>query len=181
MPSLVFLRRATAPVAGLLLFAYFSIGVFAAVPPAKPGYQVNLPTAPGGVTYAPLSVPAWVDPTDLSTDPDGRLRVVSPDTPMPVAPPPTTYTAVTAFSVATGGAAQVAFSAGAIRTGCLIKNPSAASETLYFSLTGPAGTAEAGGTFGLAPGDSFRCPAPTGQALSVNAATGGHAFSATAY
>lgn len=94
---------------------------------------------------------------------------------------PVTYLAPAASSVATGGTAVTALTAGMIHTGFDIKNPGTATETLYFSLTGTAGTSEFGSTFGLAPGSAYHGSATTAQALSVNAATAGHVFAAMGY
>ena len=70
-------------------------------------------------------------------------------------------------------------------TGGLIVNPAvaadqglAAAENLYVDLVNPAAAAETGTTYALAPGQPFSVPAGFTGKVSVNAATGGHRFSA---
>lgn len=94
----------------------------------------------------------------------------------------TPATAQTAASdtIAAGGTAQTVFAAGSIVTQGIVINPSTATETLYVDFVhaaadtapGPNGT-----TFELLPGQKCNVPPLTG-AVSVNAATTGHAFTA---
>ena len=91
------------------------------------------------------------------------------------------YVAPAVASIAVGGTAVVALAAGTIKTGFDIKNPANATEALFFNLVGVAGVVESGSTFALAAGASYHGTAGTGQALSVNAATTGHAFAAMGY
>ena len=92
-----------------------------------------------------------------------------------------TYAAPASSAITTGGTAQNAATAGSITHGCDLQNPTAATEPLYYNLAGAATTAAAGTTFALTPGQPYHCPFPTTQALSVNAATTGHAFSLVVY
>ncbi len=92
-----------------------------------------------------------------------------------------TYAAGSTTTVATGGTAVTAATAGTIHTGFDLKNPATATEPLYFSLAGTAGTTETGATFALAAGASYHGTGGTAQALTVNAATTGHVFALQVY
>lgn len=91
-----------------------------------------------------------------------------------------TYTAAALSTIAVGGTAVNALTAGTIKTGFDLKNPSTATEPLFFNLVGTATTTESGSTFALPIGASYHGTAGTAQALSVNALTTGHVFSAMA-
>jgi hypothetical protein len=87
-------------------------------------------------------------------------------------------TAVTCTSrsgtITVGGTAQNAAASNASRKTWTLKNPGAATETLYFDVTTTATTA----SLDLAPGAAFTWPADTVNttAISVLGATTGHAF-----
>lgn len=97
-------------------------------------------------------------------------------TPIPVTP-----RACDVTTVATGGTAVTALSGPA--NGFVLENPTTATEVLLYSLSGTAGSSQGNGTFGLAAGASlqFSAPLAAGTALSVNAATTGHAFACMRY
>jgi hypothetical protein len=99
---------------------------------------------------------------------------------------PTTLYPAASTIVKVGGAPTIALYGPLV--GGLITNPARASdqgiptvEVLYVDLIGPAALAETGTTFALAPGESFAIPPGQTSSVSVNAATGGHTFSAIAY
>lgn len=153
-------------------------------------YAISLGSAPfGSPTFAQSAVGLWFDSTFTASIPAGEPRPVSTEYPMPVqvvgsaAPASATvvYTAPAVSSITTGGTAVVALAAGSIKTGFDLKNPAAATEPLFFSLIGAAGTSETGGTFALAPGAIYQGRSGTNQSLSVNALTAGHTFSAQSY
>jgi hypothetical protein len=83
-------------------------------------------------------------------------------------------------SMTTGGTAQNAMSSNASRAGCWVQNPVNATEDLYVSSTTSATTtAGAGDDADLAPGGSWSCVQGSNviqSAISVNAATSGHAY-----
>lgn len=96
---------------------------------------------------------------------------------------PQTTTAVVAgtTTITTGGTSQTVFAAGTLIRGGYITNPSTATENLYVDPTGAAATTtEAGSSFALLAGQTFLL-GPTANAVTVNAATTGHAFSAVRY
>lgn len=79
-------------------------------------------------------------------------------------------------TITTGGTAQVAIAANTSRNYLFIRNPSDATEALWFSLVGTA--AAASPSVRLDAGDSFEYAGsfiPT-NAVSVFAATTGHAY-----
>jgi hypothetical protein len=80
-------------------------------------------------------------------------------------------------TIASGGAFQTLTGANPSRNGCLIQNPTTASEPLfvYFGSGSAATTASAS----LAPGASISCSIPGAvvtDAIQVEAATTSHAF-----
>ena len=85
-------------------------------------------------------------------------------------------------TITTGGAFQtlIAPNAAANRKGCLIQNPTTATEVLYVNV-GSASPSTAN-SFSLAAGASFSCNAAgvtVSDTISVEAATTSHAFVAT--
>ncbi|MDE2106746.1 MAG: hypothetical protein KGL39_56550 [Patescibacteria group bacterium] len=92
-------------------------------------------------------------------------------------PVPVTPQACAVTTIATGGTAVTALAGPA--NGFMIANPTGASETLEFALSGVASTTQGGNTFGLAAGSILRFDGQiaAGVNLSVNAATSAHAFS----
>lgn len=76
-------------------------------------------------------------------------------------------------TITLGGTAQNAMAVNASRKYARLKNPVTATENLYFSFTGTASTS----SDSLPPGYELVCDSfvPT-QALSIYAATTGHAF-----
>lgn len=95
-----------------------------------------------------------------------------------------TKTAIAAgtTTITLGGTSQTLFSAAAIVAGAFVTNPSTATEVLCIDPTGAAATTTpAGSTFCLAAGQTFTVPAGLTNAVTVNAATTAHAFSAVRY
>jgi hypothetical protein len=84
-------------------------------------------------------------------------------------------------TIAVGGTAVVAIT-GPVR-GCYIVNPPLANESLFVDPITTAGLAASGTTSELVPGQPWSCPGqlPPGVAISVNAATAGHAFNAVVW
>ena len=80
-------------------------------------------------------------------------------------------------TITTGGVAQNGLNANGYRRTWRIKNPSTATETLYFSESGTASAASTP----LAPGEGWSQPPATVPyaVVSVYALTTGHAFSIT--
>jgi len=80
-------------------------------------------------------------------------------------------------TIATGGTFQSLAAASISRNGCLIQNPTTATEPLYVNV-GSASPSTAN-SFSLAAGASFNCSVAgvvITDALQVEAATTGHAF-----
>ena len=84
-------------------------------------------------------------------------------------------------TVAAGGTFQTVFAADPSRNGCLIQNPTTATEALYVNV-GSAAPATAN-SFSIAAGATFSCNV-AGHVLTdkvtLEAATTGHAFTAVA-
>jgi hypothetical protein len=92
--------------------------------------------------------------------------------------------AANAITVATGGTAVTPFPVGWAPKGGVITNPDSATEPLFVDWFATAGTASPGpnGTTQLLePGSSLVVPAGLQRAVTVNAATAGHAFVAIGY
>jgi hypothetical protein len=91
-----------------------------------------------------------------------------------------------ATTVVTGGTPVVAIAAVATGIGGgYITNPFLATdqgivtaEPLYLSIVGAAGLAGNGSVVALQPGQSFSLPAGMNAAVSINAVTNGHKFTA---
>lgn len=92
-------------------------------------------------------------------------------------PAPVTYVVGDATVIAAGPSSTVVFAAGEIITGAVITNPTNATENLYVNPVAAATTTESAGNFALAPGQSFSF-GPAVGAISANAVTAGHVFSA---
>lgn len=104
------------------------------------------------------------------------IAVVLQGTDLP--PAPVTYIASSVgTTIAAGGTAQTLFAAGEVKTEGIITNPANATESLFVDPVAAATTTPAGTTFELQPGQSFTV-GPAAGAVTVNAVTTGHAFSA---
>jgi hypothetical protein len=80
-------------------------------------------------------------------------------------------------TVATGGTFQTALAADPGRHGCLIQNPTTATEPLYVNVA--SASPSTANSFSLAPGSSFSCLSGgtvVTDKITVTAATTGHAF-----
>lgn len=111
-------------------------------------------------------------------DPQGR-RCVDDTVTATIASLGATSTAASG-TVAAGGTFQSIIAASGSRLGCLIENPTTATEPLYVFF-GANGSATTGNSVSLAPGGSVACS--TGLVvlqdnISVTAATTSHAFTA---
>ena len=95
-------------------------------------------------------------------------------------PAPVSYAASAVASIAIGGTAVTVFGIGTIVSGAVITNPSTATEMLFIDTVASASLAETGTTFALAAGQSFSF-GPASGAITANAATAGHAFSAVRF
>lgn len=88
----------------------------------------------------------------------------------------------TTTTITLGGTSQTLFAAGTILNGAFLTNPATATEVLCIDPTGAAATTTAAGsTFCLGFGQSFTIPVGWTNAVTVNAATTSHAFSAVRY
>lgn len=85
-------------------------------------------------------------------------------------------------TVTTGGSFQSVLAASTTRKGCLIENPTTATEPLLVYI-GTSGASQATGTsYTLPPGGTFSCASGNlviSDAISVSATTTGHAFTET--
>ena len=82
-------------------------------------------------------------------------------------------------SIITGGTFQTLLAANAARKGCLIQNPTTATEPLYVSVAVATASASIAKSYSLAPGASFSCAsglAVITDNIAVTAATTAHAF-----
>ena len=80
-------------------------------------------------------------------------------------------------TITSGGSFQTLFTASASRHGCLIENPTTASEPLYVYVG--SGSPTIGSAFSLGPGASFNCfngVIVVDDLIAVEAATTSHAF-----
>ena len=158
-------------------------GVFPVIAAIRPKITI---TSAGNVIVpclwltVPLPVGVWYKAGATGGGPVtiiGPLRSGAVETVPPIATP----TGGGATSSVTGGTAVTVFAAGSIINGAVITNPAAATEPLGVSISAAAaGTTASGATFLLAPGQSFTCP-PSTIAVTANALTAGHAFSAVQY
>jgi hypothetical protein len=93
-----------------------------------------------------------------------------------------TMVAATTTAITTGGTSQTLFTAGTVSNGGFVTNPTTATEVLCVNPVGTAATVTASGaTFCLAAGQTFTLPSGITNAVTVNAATTAHAFSAVRY
>jgi hypothetical protein len=150
-----------------IVFPAFSQGYIPLLSPKPTQFVVtnqNGGTALVGFIFLNVPVPALIWSS-------GQAQVVTPS-------------GVASFAIVAGGTAQVVFAAGSIATGAFITNPSGASESLFVDPVNAAQVSITGGTYGttteLKPGYSYLCK-PSSKAVSVNAATTGHAFIAVQY
>jgi hypothetical protein len=82
-------------------------------------------------------------------------------------------------TIATGGTFQTLLASNSARKGCLIQNPTTATEPLYVSVGIATGSATLAKAFSLAPGATFRCangPIVATDNIAVTAPTTAHAF-----
>lgn len=85
-------------------------------------------------------------------------------------------------SITTGGTSQTLFTAGTVTNGGFVTNPATATEVLCVNPVGTAATVTASAaTFCLAAGQTFVLPIGQTNAVTVNATTTAHAFSAVRY
>lgn len=100
---------------------------------------------------------------------------VTPLNPLPVTAAFARTSTNASSTVTAGGTYQTLFAASTTRKGCLIQNPTTATEVLNVRLAGAA-------VFTLPAGATFNCAAPSGVVASdlveVTAATTAHAFTA---
>ncbi len=94
---------------------------------------------------------------------------------------PLSYVVAGTTTITTGGTSQTLFAAGTIANGAWITNPVGAVESLFVCPTGAAaGVVASGATFELVAGQTMTLGAAS-NAITVNAATTGHAFSAVRF
>jgi hypothetical protein len=117
----------------------------------------------------------------------GKLYLpCGPSTPLAVtgstSGPTATMVVAPTTSITLGGTSQTLFDAASVVNGGFITNPSTATEDLCVNPVGTAATVTASGaTFCLARGQTFTIPSGLTNAVTVNAATTAHAFSAVRY
>lgn len=161
-----------------LFGAYFALGTSNAVT-ATVGGSAYL--APGACTLVAQGANTYV--AAITATSDGTTLQAQTGTGTPLG---CTGIAVTAYNppdasstVTTGGSFQQVFAANSARINCFVQNPTSASEPLYVHWT--SATPTVANSASLGPGSSFTCAGPgtvvTG-AVSVEAATTGHAFTA---
>jgi hypothetical protein len=134
------------------------------------------------LTLLNFRTPAMVWPGTASAT--ASVVTISGTPTVVVASPPLTASAPANFSIVTGGTALNVFNANTIVHGAVIKNPGSAVESLYVDLVNPAQLADPGtlGTcMGIGLGETYIVPGNMTGAVSVNAATTGHTFSAWSY
>lgn len=82
-------------------------------------------------------------------------------------------------TVTTGGTFQQVLAQNSSRKGCLIENPTTATEALYIYASA-SGTASTTNAFSISPGSAFSCSSAggtvIGDAVQVSATTTGHVF-----
>ena len=86
-------------------------------------------------------------------------------------------------SIAVGGSYQVAFPAGSIVHGAFLQNPRTATESLFVDHCGDLGVVASACVEELAPGQDWetRSGLVPGKAVTVSAATAGHAMTGARY
>ena len=94
---------------------------------------------------------------------------------LPTPPLPSVPCGPLASQVVAGGVPVVVFAPGSINNVADIINPPAAIEPLYLDLVAPAAAGSAT-SIPLLPGQAYRISAPVATAVTVVAATAGHAF-----
>lgn len=144
-----------------------------------PAYEnQNFNLTAGSASTVVMSVFDWPAFPDSGTVIGGGTVVVAG--PIDVLQQPSTAHAGASTTIVAGGTSQVAIAAGVIIQQGIIKNPNAATESLFVDLVNVAGTTDGsfGTTFELKAGDKFIIPPVTG-AVNVNAVTTGHAFIVT--
>jgi hypothetical protein len=93
---------------------------------------------------------------------------------------PTGYSSTNGSSTITaGGVFQTLLAANSARKGCLIQNPTTATETLYVSVAVATGSATTAKSYSLAAGQAFSCSSGSivvTDNIAIMATTTGHAF-----
>lgn len=145
---------------------------------AQPAYAVD---AVGAQTVSacgtPNNTPVTGNPYAITMDPQGRVCENSSATTTPLAVTSTNISG----TITSGGAFQSIAAASGARKGCLVQNPTNATEPLYVFYGANASATQAK-SVSLNPGGSANCSTGSGGVLtdnvSVMAATTGHAFMA---
>jgi hypothetical protein len=156
------------PAVGSPIFVFSSTGNVSPVVsmfdwPAFPDADINLLLASG----TPVSITGQPVSVSLS-------GTMAPSAPI-------TYATAASTTIATGGTSQTVFTAGTLTNGGWITNPASAAESLYFDPTGAAClTTPSGTTFELKAGQTATLGAAL-NAVTVNAVTLGHVFSAVRF
>ena len=135
----------------------------------------------GALALALIAGPALAETSGwMDTDPNNPTvnipRTVSKAFPLPIQAQGTPAASTNASTtVTTGGTYQTVFASSATRKGCLIQNPTTATEVLNVRVASLA-------VFTIAAGNTFNCASPSGLVISdlveVTAATTSHAFTA---
>jgi hypothetical protein len=159
-------------------------GIFPVIAASRPkitAYSAGAVIVPTLWLNVPMPQGTWYKSGNAG---GGNVNVTNASIPVSFAIAPKTPAAPAAFTIATGGVAVTAFAGGTIVNGAVITNPAAASESLFIDFVNAAQTAVPGtlGTcFELKPGQSFEVPGGIASAVSANAVTAAHAFSAVRY
>jgi hypothetical protein len=135
--------------------------------------------SPAALLALAVAAPALAaDPVGFVASDGVNTVPVTAATPLPVtmgAPPVATSTDASG-TVAAGGTYQTVFAASPSRKGCLIQNPTTATEVLNIKVGAMASP------FALPVGQTFSCANPGGlvitDAITITAATTSHAFAA---
>ena len=114
-------------------------------------------------------------------DPNNPQNCLVPNSGGGIPVVPQTYTPSApsgALTLATGGTAQNLFSAAEVVHGCVITNPSTATETIWVNFYTTAVGAAGNTSTPLTAGQSVGCPGGLTTAVSWIGATTGHAINA---
>ncbi len=177
--------QATQPVSA----ASLPLPAGAATAAAQPGlngdggalaHVTNLP-ATQAVSAASLPLPtgAATAAAQPALNGDGGALAHVTNFPASQGAPLTTASNNNSGSITTGGTFQTLLASNSSRKGCLIQNPTTASEPLYVSVGIATGSATLAKAFSLAPGASFRCAnggLVVTDNIAVTAPTTAHAF-----
>jgi hypothetical protein len=125
----------------------------------------------GAIVYAPVGNCTGCTAMPITTPSGTSVTVVT--TPLQKASTNGSTTIVV------GGTFQTLLAANATRNGCLIQNPTTATEVLDV-FVGATGSATAAASYTLSPGATFNCANQNGMVITdniaVTAATSAHAF-----